>query len=133
MSDKPEQQARRNVDSALATAGWLVQDRKHVNITAGRGVAIREFQLRSGHGFADYLLYLDGAAAGVVEAKKEGVALTGVELQTSKYSEGLPDDLLASPSVRGGISTSETVGSVVRRYLRQSRRSQVSIRSRGRH
>jgi len=95
MSEKPEQQARRNIDSALAAAGWLIQDRKHVNITAGRGVAIREFPLKTGHGFADYLLYLDGAAAGVVEAKKEGVALTGVELQTSKYSVGLPDDLPA--------------------------------------
>ena len=26
----------------------------------------------SGHGFADYLLYVDGKAAGVIEAKKEG-------------------------------------------------------------
>ena len=95
MPERPEQHARRNIDSALAAAGWLVQDRKHVNITAGRGVAIREFPLKSGHGFADYLLYLDGAVAGVVEAKKEGVALTGVELQTSKYSDGLPDDLPA--------------------------------------
>ena len=95
MPDRPEQQDRRNIDSALSAAGWLVQDRKQVNITARRVVAIREFPLKSGHGFADYLLYLDGAAASVVEAKKEGVALTGVELQTSKYSEGLPDGLPA--------------------------------------
>jgi type I restriction enzyme R subunit len=79
----------------LADAGWLVQDRADTNIAAGRGVAIREFPLKPGNGFADYLLYVDGAAAGVVEAKKEGVALTGVELQSSKYSTGLPDDLPA--------------------------------------
>lgn len=38
---------------------------------------------------------LDGQAAGVIEAKKEGSTLTGVELQTKKYSEGLPDGLPA--------------------------------------
>src|SRR5947208_10267354 len=95
MPDKPEQLARKKIDELLSAAGWHVQDRKRANITAGRGVAIREFPLRSGYGFADYLLYVDGAAAGVVEAKKDGIALTGVELQTSRYSLGLPDDLPA--------------------------------------
>ena len=95
MAEKPEQKARRKIDQMLADAGWLVQDRAEANIAAGRGVAIREFPLKPGNGFADYLLYVDGAAAGVIEAKKEGVALTGVELQSSKYSTGLPDDLPA--------------------------------------
>ena len=95
MADKPEQRARRNIDRMLAAAGWIVQDRSDSNIEAGRGVAIREFPLKSGSGFADYLLYVDAAAAGVIEAKREGLALTGVELQSSKYSTGLPDDLPA--------------------------------------
>ena len=34
-------------------------------------------------------MYVDGAAAGVVQAKKEGATLTGVEIQTARYSEGL--------------------------------------------
>jgi hypothetical protein len=38
----------------------------------------------TGHGEADYLLFVDGAPIGVVEAKKEGDTLTGVELQTTK-------------------------------------------------
>ena len=38
-------------------------------------------------------LYVDGAAAGVIEAKKEGATLTGFEDQSFKYSEGLPDSL----------------------------------------
>ena len=46
-----------------------------------------------GHGFADYLLYVDGKAAGVVEAKPEGHTLTGVEAQLGKYGAGLPDNL----------------------------------------
>jgi type I restriction enzyme S subunit len=63
------------------------------NLSACRGVAIREFPLKSGYGFADYLLYVDGAPAGVIEAKKEGETLTGYEIQTEKYSVGLPDVL----------------------------------------
>ena len=52
------------------------------NIHAARGVALREFPLNTGFGFANYLLYVDGKAAGVVEAKKEGTTLTGVEVQS---------------------------------------------------
>src|SRR5881296_857757 len=95
MPDTPEQLARRRIDELLVAAGWQVQDRKRANITAARGVAIREFPLKPGYGFADYLLYIDGAAAGVIEAKKEGATLTGVEIQTRRYSEGLPERLPA--------------------------------------
>ncbi len=34
------------------------------------GVVIRNFPLKSGHGFADYIFYVNGKAAGVIEAKK---------------------------------------------------------------
>ncbi|MEW5942757.1 MAG: type I restriction endonuclease [Pseudomonadota bacterium] len=88
-----EQDARSNIDRLLHAAGWRVFDAAHANIHAARGVAIREFPLKSGHGFADYLLYIDGKAAGVIEAKKEGVTLTGVETQSDKYLQGLPDGL----------------------------------------
>ena len=89
----PEQQARTAIDTLLAAAGWVVQDVGAVHIHAARGVAIREFPLKAGHGFADYLLYVDGMAAGVIEAKKAGVTLTGVEVQADKYTRGLPDGL----------------------------------------
>lgn len=89
----PEARARENIDKQLTTAGWIVQDREDANISAGRGVAIREFPLKTGYGEADYLLYLDGVPAGVVEAKKEGATLTGYEIQTEKYSVGLPPEL----------------------------------------
>lgn len=65
-----EQHARENIDRLLMAAGWLVCDADKINIHAARGVAMREFLLRSGDGFADYLLYVDGKAAGVIEAKK---------------------------------------------------------------
>src|SRR6185503_2256902 len=46
-----------------------------------------------GHGFADYLLFVDGKAVGVLEAKPEGHTLSGVEVQAEKYSTGLPSGL----------------------------------------
>jgi type I restriction enzyme R subunit len=65
------------------------------NIHAAQGVAIREFPLATGYGFADYLLYVNGKAAGVIEAKKEGSTLTGVEVQSARYAQGLPATLPA--------------------------------------
>ena len=59
----PEDQARETIDQLLEQAGWSVQDAKQVNLTASQGVAIRNFSLEHGHGFADYLLYVDGKAA----------------------------------------------------------------------
>lgn len=79
----------------LSQAGWAVQDPGNVHLSAHRGLAIRNFTLKHGHGFADYLLYVDGRAAGVIEAKKEGVTLTGVETQSDKYTKDLPDGLPA--------------------------------------
>ena len=91
----PERLARANIDHLLRRAGWAVQDLAGLNVNAARGVAVREFPLRSGHGTADYLLYVDGGAAGVVEAKPEGHTLTGVEAQSEKYRAGLPLNLPA--------------------------------------
>jgi type I restriction enzyme R subunit len=91
----PEQAARAHIDALLEAAGWVVQDFAALNLSAGRGIAVREFALDRGYGFADYLLYVDGHAVGVVEAKPEGATLTGVEPQAARYAEGLPDHLPA--------------------------------------
>lgn len=87
---KPEETARQHIDAALVQAGWVVQDFRDMNLLAAPGVAVREFTLTRGHGDADYLLFLDGQAVGVIEAKKEGATLTGVEAQAEKYATGLP-------------------------------------------
>jgi type I restriction enzyme R subunit len=94
MAETPERRARRQIDANLTAAGWLVQDRDDLDLTAGRGIAVREFPMKSGFGFADYLLYLDRKAVGAVEAKAEGT-LAGVEAQSAKYAAGLPDNLPA--------------------------------------
>ena len=66
----PEQSARRNIDELLNVAGWKVQSLDELNLPAARGVAVREFPLKTG--FADYLLFVDRKAIGAVEAKAEG-------------------------------------------------------------
>jgi len=89
----PEAKARIQIDRMLEQAGWAVQDASRVNLAVARGVAVREFILAPPHGRADYLLFVDGQAVGVLEAKKEGETLTGVAWQTAKYVEGLPDEV----------------------------------------
>jgi len=89
----PEERAREEIDRLLDTAGWHVCDFGRHDIS--KPCAIREFPLKGGHGHADYLLYLHGKAVGVVEAKKVGHTLKGVEIQSDKYTAGLPDDLPA--------------------------------------
>jgi len=92
---KPEEGARKSIDALLTAAGWTVQDVTAANLHAATGVAIREFPLNTGHGLADYLLYVDGKACGVIEAKKQGATLTGVESQSARYAQGLPASLPA--------------------------------------
>ncbi len=77
-TEKPEQKARIQIDALLENAGWAVQDRDQINLYAARGVAIREFPLKSGQGFADYILFVDSKPVGVLEAKPAGHTLTGV-------------------------------------------------------
>lgn len=95
MATTPEARARLTIDALLTAAGWDVQDVAAANIHASRGVALREFPLNTGFGYADYLLYVDGKACGVIEAKKQGATLTGVEMQSERYAQGLPAGLPA--------------------------------------
>ncbi|TNE39565.1 MAG: DEAD/DEAH box helicase [Alphaproteobacteria bacterium] len=87
----PEQEARQQIDRLLTAAGWVLQDRDEFNRNASLGVAVREFQLPSGA--CDYMLFVDGKAAGVIEAKKTGVTLSGVSDQSEKYMDALPPHL----------------------------------------
>ena len=91
----PEQKARDTIDQQLLQAGWLIQNRDEINLAANRGIAIREFKMADGYGFADYILYLDKQAIGALEAKPAGFTLSGVKPQVDKYSEGLPPGLPA--------------------------------------
>jgi type I site-specific restriction endonuclease len=42
----PEQKARDNIDQTLEEAGWKVQPRKALDVNAGQGIAVREYDSR---------------------------------------------------------------------------------------
>lgn len=86
----PEEKARQLIDEKLHAAGWIIQDRKNFDRFAGLGVACREFLMQDGTE-ADYLFFIDGKAAGVIEAKKADTPLSGIESQSAGYSCHLPD------------------------------------------
>lgn len=94
---KPEERARKKIDELLEQAGWTVQDFDRMNLGASLGVAVREFSLPSGT--ADYMLFLDYEPVGVIEAKKVGQPLIGVEEQSAKYLTNLPDVLSTERSM----------------------------------
>ncbi len=85
-NQNPEQIARDTIDKQLLACGWIIQDKKKFNLSAGLGVAIREYQTDIGP--ADYVLFVDRKAVGIIEAKREeeGVRLTTVEEQSSQYA-----------------------------------------------
>ncbi len=87
----PEELARQQIDALLEAAGWVLQNNAEFNRNAGEGVAVREFSLPNGP--CDYLLFVGGKAAGVIEAKKAGVTLSGVAEQSAKYMQELPRHL----------------------------------------
>jgi hypothetical protein len=39
---RPEQEAREEIDAQLKAAGWIVQDKAHLNLHGGPGVALCE-------------------------------------------------------------------------------------------
>lgn len=90
----PKQQARKEIDGdLLARIGWQLGDYSAAYVHTARGVTIREFELNPEHGEADNLLNIDGKAAGVSEAKKQGATLTSVECPSDRYTMGLPFSL----------------------------------------
>ena len=44
----PEDRARSLIDRRLVVCGWLIQSKSEMNLGAGLGVAVREFQPESG-------------------------------------------------------------------------------------
>ena len=86
LNQNPEQRARDRIDRQLEQAGWLVQDKKAINLSAGPGIAVREYQTDIGP--ADYVLFVERQAVGVIEAKPEdwGHKITSAEEQAEGYA-----------------------------------------------
>ena len=85
-NQNPEQKARDNIDALLTQAGWVVQSARRIDLNAGAGQAVREYQTDIGP--ADYVLFMDKKAVGVIEAKRpeEAQRLTAHESQTEAYT-----------------------------------------------
>lgn len=88
----PEDQARSLIDRRLLAAGWLVQSKAEMNLGAGLGIAVREFQTASGP--VDYGLFVDRRLCGVVEAKAQGTTLSGFAEQAARYIADSPKHLI---------------------------------------
>jgi len=86
VNQSPEQLARDQIDNRLRASGWHVQDKDALDFSAGPGIAVREYQTDVGP--ADYVLFVDRQAVGVIEAKPDswGVKLTSVEEQSEGYA-----------------------------------------------
>ncbi len=106
-----EQRARVPIDRQLIASGWVLQDKRDLNLFAAQGVAVRESIMAPGHGRADYLLYVEKRAVGVIEAKPEGSPLSGVEWQSAMYAEGLPADVRLKALTMDGRSMEVAVPS----------------------
>jgi type I restriction enzyme R subunit len=85
-NQNPEQIARDQIDNHLVESGWIVQDKKTIDFTAGLGIAVREYQTDIGP--ADYVLFVAKTAVGVIEAKPKdwGHKITVVEEQSAAYA-----------------------------------------------
>jgi type I restriction enzyme R subunit len=69
-----------------------------MNLSAGIGVAVREFATASGP--VDYALFVDKRFCGAVEAKPAGTTLSGFSEQAARYIADAPNFLGADPRQR---------------------------------
>jgi type I site-specific restriction endonuclease len=82
----PEAKARQRIEQRLIDTGWVIQDFKDIDLSAARGVAVREYPTDTGP--ADYVIFIDREPVGIIEAKRDqaGEHLTAVEEQTLRYA-----------------------------------------------
>jgi len=64
MNQNPEQLARDAIDKMLVASGWIVQSKNNFNLTAGSGVAVREYSTSVGP--ADYILFVNKQPVGLI-------------------------------------------------------------------
>lgn len=87
----PEEKARVKIDQMFEDAGWKVVDRDFYSPTL-TAAAIRE-GLMNGNREADYFLFINGIAVGVLEAKRKEVDVTTTIVceQAELYVRGVPN------------------------------------------
>jgi type I restriction enzyme, R subunit len=86
-NQNPEQQARDHIDSQLLSCGWVIQDKRSLNLSAAIGIAVKEYFTDIGP--ADYVLFVNRIPVGIIEAKRveEGGRLSAHESQVEESSQ----------------------------------------------
>lgn len=86
----PEEKARVKIDQMFKKSGWKVVDRKDYTSNL-QAAAIRE-GLLEGNKEADYFLFINGQAIGVLEAKKESIDVSCNKVceQAATYGRSVP-------------------------------------------
>ena len=86
----PEEKARVKIDRWFTDAGWKVVNRDEYEPTM-TAVAVREGLLK-GNKEADYFMFINGKAVGVLEAKREEVDVSSdmVSNQVATYARSVP-------------------------------------------
>ena len=85
-NQNPEQLARDKIDVQLIACSWVIQNKNQINLNAGLGIAVREYQTDIGP--ADYVLFVDKKPVGIIEAKRaeEAVHFSEHETQSEGYA-----------------------------------------------
>jgi len=96
MNQNPEQLARNEIDTALVRSGWVIQNKKSINLAAVVGIAVCEYQTNVGP--TDYILFVNKKPVGIIEAKREeeGVRLTMHEDESTGELTRFTDYLIPS-------------------------------------
>lgn len=86
----PEEKARQKIDHWFTDAGWKVINREDYEPTCS-AVAIREGLLK-GNLEADYFLFINGKAVGVLEAKRKDIDASSDAVceQAARYARSVP-------------------------------------------
>lgn len=92
-----EKTARKRIDELLQKVGFIVQDMSEFSTnssTNAKNFAVREFVM-SDDTKADYVLFVDNKACGIIEAKKFGTTLNSAHLQAKHYAKNFPRQIPA--------------------------------------
>ena len=72
LNQDPEQLARDEIYKQLKACGWIIQSKNQINLSAGAGVAVREYQTDIGP--EDYVLLVDKKPVGILFKEQNNIA-----------------------------------------------------------
>ena len=80
LNQNPEQIARDRIDKMLEAAGWAAQSKDRINHSAAKGIAIREYQVKTPNGEDKFVDYAFLPEENRLESSKLKRKMKGIEL-----------------------------------------------------